>query len=286
MGFKIAPIKAGCFARIRQAAANVLMHKITTLDRVTDELMEAFSSTKVVAMDVEGVDLGRTGQISLIQLAPSPEHCFLLDVLHANDDLIKWLRAILESNEIVKVIHDCRMDSDALFHLFQIKLVNVHDTSCWHWKTTGVVDAALNVVLQTNGLKQNVVRDSSVYNANHAFWATRPLTPKMVEWAAGDIVSMFDVYAKQLQHSAKKVEEIEAVTAQYLGMARDARVDFVTVRNVRAFIGAKGSNVRALQRRTNTLVYPRGKRGDASGRFLVYYSDPANFQKVVDEAAR
>ena len=37
------------------------------------------------------------------------------------------------SDETVeKIVHDCRMDSDALFHKLGITLTHVHDTQSWY----------------------------------------------------------------------------------------------------------------------------------------------------------
>jgi exonuclease 3'-5' domain-containing protein 1 len=59
--------------------------------------------------------------------------CFVFDVLDKTPDhpVINWLRGPLEDGRIKKIIHDCRMDSDALYHRLGITLTNVHDTSCW-----------------------------------------------------------------------------------------------------------------------------------------------------------
>jgi exonuclease 3'-5' domain-containing protein 1 len=37
------------------------------------------------------------------------------------------LRALLESPDVIKVTFDCRADSDALFHQFQVRLTGVLD---------------------------------------------------------------------------------------------------------------------------------------------------------------
>jgi len=43
-----------------------------------------------------------------------------------------YLKDPLESTSIVKVMHDCRQDSDALFHLAGIKLTSVFDVQLGH----------------------------------------------------------------------------------------------------------------------------------------------------------
>jgi len=174
------------------AAANLGKPQIINAltDKVAMELNEVFSGANLVALDLEGVDLGRTGQISIVQLSTPTSCCYLIDILNAkgrDDPLILWLRTLLEDASVTKIIHDCRMDSDALFHLFEIELVNVHDTSCFHHAISGIVNVNLNDTLRHNKLRPNVVRDGSVYRTNHAFWATRPLTSTMIEWASGDV---------------------------------------------------------------------------------------------------
>jgi len=42
-----------------------------------------------------------------------------------------FLKEILESKTIIKVIHDCKMGADALYHIFGINLVGCHDTQQW-----------------------------------------------------------------------------------------------------------------------------------------------------------
>jgi ribonuclease D len=254
---------------------------MSTVKELSPELEDAFKDVSVIALDIEGVDLGRNGKISLVQISPSPTKCFLLDLLQPNTTLVCWLRDLLESKSVLKIIHDCRMDSDALKHLLSIDLTNVHDTSCWHFEITGTEDVALNGVLAHNGIKQNVIRDSRVYAANHAFWATRPLTAQMIEWAAGDVSSMFQVYAKQVATSCDK-KSAENMGEVYLNAAKTAEVANVSVNDVGAFIGRGGINIRALQKRTNTLIYPRGSR--TAGLFMVYYQDAAGLLSVQKRA--
>jgi exonuclease 3'-5' domain-containing protein 1 len=247
---------------------------------LSPSLEDAFKDVDLVALDIEGVDLGRNGQISLIQLSPSPAKCFLLDVLGHDKDsaLVGWLRSLLESKSVLKIIHDCRMDSDALKYRLDIELTHCHDTSCWHLKLRGEPDANLNTVLVANGIKPNTQRDSSVYASNHAFWATRPLTSCMIEWAAGDVCSLFHVHAKQITAPSHHQVAAEALSETYLNLARTASTETLCVHNPGAFIGRGGANLRALMKRTNTLVYPRGDR--KAKCFLVYYHSEAALTAV------
>jgi exonuclease 3'-5' domain-containing protein 1 len=87
----------------------------------SDDICEAIaclSEATVLALDCEGVDLGRSGEVCIIQLS-TENLCFIFDVheLTASCELVVALTTILEDENIIKIIHDCKMDSDALFHL-------------------------------------------------------------------------------------------------------------------------------------------------------------------------
>ena len=121
----------------------------TFTEDISRELSGAFADVKVMALDLEGVDLSRAGRISIVQVS-TPARCFLIDVLGKGPDdlVVSWLRSLLQSENILKVIHDSRMDSDALFNLLKIELVNVHDTSCWQ-AVIGLPNTSLNDILDS-----------------------------------------------------------------------------------------------------------------------------------------
>jgi len=206
-----------------------------------------------IVLDVEGVDLSREGSISIVQIA-TREHCFILDVLGkgVDDPLVVWLREVLEDDSVTKIIHDCRMDSDALHHNLNIRHSKVHDTSCWHFVITGLEDQNLNNTLTQNGLQPNMVRKSDDYKTNRAFWATRPLTALMLEWAEGDLRALFQLQDKQLKKvavmpaSAQATQELKANMAsqEHCDFARSASVaSFYIHSNVGRFIGPGGSSI-------------------------------------------
>jgi len=251
------------------------VHILTSYDPRLDALL----SEKVVAVDVEGVDLSRDGKICLVQIATKSE-CFILDVLNMpkDHDLICWLATLFQSRTVIKVIHDCRMDSDALYHHYNIELERIHDTSCWHKIISGMPDRPLNEVLEYNDLVLNVHRNSTVYYDNPTFWAKRPLTATMKDWASGDVGQLLSVYEKQVQSGHNG----EALSMQYAAYTRNMQIGYISVDNPGLFIGRGGCNVRALQKRTNTLIYSRGNRQER--KFAVYYRKDKDFSRVREEA--
>jgi hypothetical protein len=241
------------------------------VSHMSEELVDAFASANTIALDAEGVELGRFGSITIVQIATASQ-CFLLDVLDLSkeDPLVCWLRRLLENSSIVKVIHDCRKDSDALCVHLGIKLTCVHDTQCWHKAITGTeANKSLNDTLQANRIQTNAFRDCSIYDQNPTFWASRPITDEMIRWASGDVTSMLELYATQLD-CAHGMEAIgQALSEHNIVALREARTDFVVVRNPGRFIGRRGENLRRLELRTDTQIYGKGPKSDR--RFIVYY---------------
>ena len=261
---------------------------ISTLDEaIEDELRTAFGGATTLALDAEGVDLGRHGRLSIVQLS-TPEACFLFDVLGKGPihPLVAWLRGPLEDEGVVKIIHDCQMDSDALHHLLGINLANVHDTSCWMATLSGKTHKGLNDTLEYFGVPSNSARGGvSVYKTNHAYWATRPLTEQMIQRAAGDVQGMFELQTRQLERLEAEGDRAEALklraekkSSTFLTWARGAETEHVEVQNVGRFIGKRGATIIDLKRRTNTLIYERGTRG--RGNFLVYYDNASSLRTV------
>ena len=108
----------------------------------------------VVAVDCEGVSLSKEGKLCLvcyfiivnvhfvslliviivvccaqIQIA-TPKKVYLFDVLKGGDRLFfdRGLRYLLESTKIIKVMHDCRKDSEALYFQYDVTLRGVWDS--------------------------------------------------------------------------------------------------------------------------------------------------------------
>ena len=96
-----------------------------------------------ITCDCEGVDLSRTGPVTLLQLSgthPTPSGClpqvFLFDVLALGPTIFDidptegnghTLKGLLEHPSYLKITFDCRSDSDALYHQFGVVLRNVLD---------------------------------------------------------------------------------------------------------------------------------------------------------------
>lgn len=93
------------------------------------EMVAELTKLEVIAVDCEGVNLSREGELCLVQIGTESK-VYLVDVLEHGRALFEegGLRALLESTKVRKVLHDCRGDSDAMYHQYGVALQNVFDT--------------------------------------------------------------------------------------------------------------------------------------------------------------
>ena len=99
------------------------------------DAVRCIDAWKTIAVDCEGERLGRAGTLSLVQVATPDNHVYLFDMHDATlreTVLEAGLRRVLESRKITKYMHDCRGDSDALWHIAHTRLCGVLDTQIGH----------------------------------------------------------------------------------------------------------------------------------------------------------
>ena len=114
--------------------------KLITKNKEGEDIVkDIIRNEYAIAVDLEGVSLGVGGSVTLVQVAtfesrsvidnnqinnlPLPK-VFIFDVL-VNPDLMNHLKQLLESEELIKIFHDCRNDSAVLHFNHGIELKNV-----------------------------------------------------------------------------------------------------------------------------------------------------------------
>ncbi|KAL3859216.1 hypothetical protein ACJMK2_009445 [Sinanodonta woodiana] len=173
---------------------------------------------KVIAVDCEGVHLGTKGPLTLMQIGTINGDVYLFDVMKNEKEQDKsffkdtGLDNVLSSPNIVKVIHSCSGDSAALFHQFGIKLDNVFDTQVAHLVIAEHKGRRLPYRLKLAELCSTYSDTAKVYEAKedvkiewckreNDYWAKRPLTQEMIEYASGDVTALIpDVFEKQKKY--------------------------------------------------------------------------------------
>lgn len=126
-------------------------------------------------VDLEGVNLGRCGSISFLQIHMLPcDKTYLIDICtleekaftHASSSNNRTLRQILESPTIPKVFFDVRNDSDALFSHYRVNLAGVQDLQLMEVATRNYSKRLLC------GLKKAIEKDASLGFAERQAWMT------------------------------------------------------------------------------------------------------------------
>lgn len=103
---------------------------VDTLDALKSLTAHLLAAKTEIAVDFEGVDLCRDGELCLVQISDG-ETTWLVDVhvlgRAAFDEDGGGLRELFESTAVMKVGYDGRADADALFHLFGTRLKHFYD---------------------------------------------------------------------------------------------------------------------------------------------------------------
>lgn len=192
---------------------------VVTNKECEDIIADIMKNCTEVTFDLEGINLGTSGEVTLIQIGfiYSKEFAlysrddtnrlqpkiYLFDVL-LNRNLIKaGLARLFESTDIVKVAHDVRNDSVSLYKNFGITLNNVFDTQVAHlvvqqqttgkpaYKPTKYISMYTLCSLYGGPNLNPKTKDRlhKIYRKDFKYWQRRPLTDEMIQF------SMIDVYA-------------------------------------------------------------------------------------------
>ncbi|KAJ8047414.1 Egalitarian protein-like [Holothuria leucospilota] len=156
----------------------------------------------VVAMDCEGVKLGKDGPLTLLQLGTVEGEVFIFDILatpNKKDMFVNGgLKELLEDDKILKIIHDSRFDACALHFQFGVTLTNVFDTSTAFttlWDQCNVSGEPrrpkLTSLLEVFAFKARHKTDSFISQiSNNQLFGKRPLSKQMLEYARDDALCL------------------------------------------------------------------------------------------------
>ncbi|KAL3931229.1 MAG: hypothetical protein SGPRY_001211 [Prymnesium sp.] len=198
---------------------------------------EQLGKEPVVAVDLEGVNLGRGGEVLLLQLAlPSPP-VVIVDIAKLGQEAFELggLRELLESQKVMKLVYDGRADADALLHHFGCKLSNVYDCQVLFMRHLHVSDmdtkhlAGLGRAIascptaavggQADAVTKLKKEAGKLFNpssgGSYEVWRDRPIHPALLEYAATDVLVLHDLKS-EWGHliSDEKVREITEARLQ------------------------------------------------------------------------
>ena len=131
--------------------------------------------------------------VGLIQLYDG-EKCFLIDPLELPD--LEPLKALISSPDILKVFHSCSEDLEVFQHSMGLIPSPIFDTQIsaalmgvgFSMSYQRLVEHYLNIILSKGETRSD--------------WLQRPLTAKQLDYAALDVVHLYEVYQMQAEELA------------------------------------------------------------------------------------
>ena len=244
-------------------------HQIEFVDSIekAKQACDQLRLFKELAFDCEGVQLGKGGKLTLIQMMAKGDKIFIFDVLALGESVFRntGLQEILESKEIYKVMFDCRGDSDSLWDEYKVKLTNVLDMQLfeymvrpiagthlrgpskpWHFRKPCIrgLDTTVSTYVKWSDLLNGTgIRDFESAKKNggelmrscRTVWRYRPLHEGLSRYAALDVVILHlvkDALTKKLPLQGLQLEKLEVASERYASVRRDCeRPDDVYIRN-------------------------------------------------------
>ena len=114
----------------------MLVENVYACADIVDQLL---TENNPIAVDFEGVDLCRKGELCFVQIATSDKTVYLIDICAIGRNAFHQgrLKELFESN-VLKLWWDVRTDTDLLYHVFKVCPRNVYDVQVAYCKTEDV----------------------------------------------------------------------------------------------------------------------------------------------------
>lgn len=236
-----------------------------------DRFVSLVDGQTSVTFDVEGIRLSRTGAPTLATIGVQADGVvvvFLFDLFVKEwdfyDDQIVILKNVLQDLSVIKIIHDCRNDSDALNEFCKITLRGIMDTSVYDMFIRGsTIRQSLNNTLKSYGCDVNNLRNKpkDFYVNNPRYWANRPLTEEQIECASADVSFLFQLREKILSRLTLSHEVVQAASELSAGEFRSLRhlVDIdVPTEYMGLVFGKNRAGIEKIRTETGALVNDYG----------------------------
>ena len=184
---------------------------IETINDTIKYVEKILKSESIIAIDCEGIFLGKEGKLTLLQIAVLSGEVYVFDILKGGslmfvglDDENRGLKHLLENNKILKIIHDCRSDWESLLHQYDIRLHNFIDSQEMYFVykliffQTVVKPISLNnflLEIQGSGLAHKDKMKKKMYE-NPELWGERPIQKDELIYAAEDVAFLIKTWLK------------------------------------------------------------------------------------------
>ncbi|XP_028413299.1 piRNA biogenesis protein EXD1-like [Dendronephthya gigantea] len=214
-----------------QTESQLIDNELVVKDAITELNKYIQTGNSLVAVDCEGVSLSRKGELTILSIA-TREKAYIFDVFKVGRAIFdSGLREILEDETQEKLMFDCRQDSDALWHQFNVKLAGVLDLQLLeimhrrenstakstkpstnakfgrstHKRRSQFTDAVEKIYgfrrcleLYVDDAKLTEIKDKGkhLFEKNTIAWKIRPLPTTLIQYCKVDTIGMFKLYDK------------------------------------------------------------------------------------------
>ena len=215
------------------------------LDGISAVFVNTVHGTKEVAMDLEGVDLSRSGEVCILQLSDG-ETTWVIDILTLGERAFAegGLRNFFQDPNIILVGFDGRADADALYHLHSTNLFRFYDVQIASCNRKDVEEGRRDRFVHglrratASFLRSDPIRAAALERikktgialfdpesgGSYDVWKKRPMPKALFEYAAADVSLLLDMKRKWENYSP--TEENIACSA--------VRINNAVIRNVPA----------------------------------------------------
>ena len=181
------------YKKIKECVSNLLL--IDTIDENFFEAVDDLQSAHCVAVVGEGSHRGRFNLLSLLGVA-THRSIYLFDIINLGSRAFRAsncaLKKLLQSDQYLKVVHNCRFLSDCLKHKYNVELKNVFDTQACHFVISKYNSRPPPSSISLPELVSEYLKLPSSVFGNQVFepevWCRRPLQDGMTEivaWKVG-----------------------------------------------------------------------------------------------------
>jgi len=215
-----------------QVARHVLIDTVASCRSAVAALM----AESEIGVDLEGVDVGRLGRVSIIQVSTYASDVCLFDITALGADAFGagGLRGLFQSRRVRKVIFDGRADNDALHHLFDSLMENAYDLQILHALKFSSSDDryvkgfqkcldASGVLSPAEGHRASVLKErgkrcfSPDFGGSYSVWEQRPLRQILLDYAVADVQHLLQM--KRQWSNPRHDATVEALTRERIWKA-------------------------------------------------------------------
>ncbi|CRH03706.1 exonuclease, putative [Plasmodium relictum] len=199
--------------------------KVIENEKESEKAVEEINQNDIIAVDFEGTNLGKYGKVCIMQVYTEKrnnnkaddkviEKYYIFDLLKLS--VINSVKKIIENKRTLKLVHDCREDSSALYNQLGIKFENVYDTSRAHMllmqkrRNRDIYQVSfLQLLNDYLGIKDECLNNikKEMYK-NEKIWEMRPLSKMCIIYALKNVKYLLPLY-KIFDKMVSKKEVLE-----------------------------------------------------------------------------